>query len=139
MTPYIVKGDDDVEALKHIESSRMSWCLGDVVNVHGDVGLSGAYEPQPPLGGGLGGPQVICPDDVPYAMPEFDPTGPELIPAGPEQLPTPTPGFSPTPQTPLEESREFGRLEPARPSYNVQRAEFVRPPDQKMLRRLPAS
>ncbi|MFK7738256.1 MAG: secretin N-terminal domain-containing protein, partial [Pirellulaceae bacterium] len=57
MTPRIIQTDEDYETLKHIESSRMSWCLADVLNAHGDVGLSG--------GNGLWGPaksSTIYPD-----------------------------------------------------------------------------
>jgi general secretion pathway protein D len=48
LTPRVVQTDDDYESLKEIESSRMSWCLADVLNIHGDEGLSG--------GNGLWGP-----------------------------------------------------------------------------------
>ncbi len=57
MTPMLVNGDEDMEYVKQVESSRMSWCLADVVEAHGDVGLSGGY--------GLWGPAVgntIYPD-----------------------------------------------------------------------------
>ncbi len=57
MTPMIVTGDQDLDYVKQTESSRMSWCLADVVEMHGDVGLSGGY--------GLWGPaagQTIYPD-----------------------------------------------------------------------------
>ena len=39
MTPYIVRDEADVEMVKQRESRRLSWCLADVVEVHGDVGL----------------------------------------------------------------------------------------------------
>ena len=48
---------------KQVESSRMSWCLADVLNVHGDVGLSG--------GNGLWGPaksSMIFPDEQPTVL-----------------------------------------------------------------------
>ena len=57
MTPMLVTGDEDLEYVKQTESSRMSWCLADVVEMHGDVGLNGGY--------GLWGPavgQTIYPD-----------------------------------------------------------------------------
>ena len=60
MTPMLVTGDEDLEYVKQTESSRMSWCLADVVEMHGDVGLSGGY--------GLWGPavgQTIYPDMQP--------------------------------------------------------------------------
>lgn len=57
MTPMLVTGEEDLDYVKQVESSRMSWCLADVVEAHGDVGLSG--------GNGLWGPAVantIYPD-----------------------------------------------------------------------------
>lgn len=60
MTPMIVSGEEDLEYVKQTESGRMSWCLADVVEAHGDVGLSGGY--------GLWGPAVgntIYPDMQP--------------------------------------------------------------------------
>jgi hypothetical protein len=41
MTPHIVKDEADAEWIKQVESQRMSWCLADVVEVHGEGVLSG--------------------------------------------------------------------------------------------------
>lgn len=60
MTPIIVNGDEDLEFIKQEESSRMSYCIADVTEMHGDVGLSGGY--------GLWGPAIgpmIYPDMTP--------------------------------------------------------------------------
>jgi general secretion pathway protein D len=60
MTPMVINGDEDLEYVKQTESSRMSYCLADVVEMHGDVGLNGGY--------GLWGPAVgpmIYPDMTP--------------------------------------------------------------------------
>ena len=57
LTPMLVTGEEDLDYVKEVESSRMSWCLADVVEAHGDVGMSGGY--------GLWGPTVgetIYPD-----------------------------------------------------------------------------
>lgn len=57
LTPMLITGEEDLEYVKQVESSRMSWCLADVVEAHGDVGMSGGY--------GLWGPaigQTIYPD-----------------------------------------------------------------------------
>ena len=59
MTPRVVNFNDDekIQTIKQVESSRMSWCMADVLNVYGDVGLS--------PGNGLWGPAhspVIFPD-----------------------------------------------------------------------------
>ncbi|MEP3931136.1 MAG: hypothetical protein ABJM55_20820, partial [Rhodopirellula bahusiensis] len=61
MTPILVTGQEDLEYVKQVESSRMSWCLADVVEMHGDVGLSGGY--------GLWGPAV-----GPTIYPDIHPT-----------------------------------------------------------------
>src|SRR5690606_618174 len=61
MTPMLVNGDEDLEYIKQVESSRMSYCLADVVEMHGDVGLSGGY--------GLWGPAV-----GPTIYPDLHPT-----------------------------------------------------------------
>ncbi len=63
LTPRIIQNDEDFEALKQIESSRMSWCLADILNMHGDVGLQG--------GNGLWGPPqspLIYPDEQPTVL-----------------------------------------------------------------------
>ncbi len=39
MTPHVIKGVEDMEILKQIESSRMSWCMSDVIDIHGDGSL----------------------------------------------------------------------------------------------------
>lgn len=39
LTPQIIYNKMDSDLVKQIESSRMSWILSDVVNVHGDAGL----------------------------------------------------------------------------------------------------
>jgi hypothetical protein len=57
MTPTLVSGQEDLDYIKEVESSRMSWCLADVVEANGDVGLNG--------GNGLWGPAIgntIYPD-----------------------------------------------------------------------------
>ncbi|WP_233148226.1 secretin N-terminal domain-containing protein [Rhodopirellula sp. MGV] len=63
MTPMLITGDQDLEYVKQTESSRMSWCLADVVEAHGDVGLSGGY--------GLWGP-AIGPTIYPDVQPTVD-------------------------------------------------------------------
>ncbi|MEO1616783.1 MAG: secretin N-terminal domain-containing protein, partial [Planctomycetota bacterium] len=63
MTPMLVTGEQDLDYIKQTESSRMSWCLADVVEAHGDVGLSGGY--------GLWGP-AIGPTIYPDIQPTID-------------------------------------------------------------------
>jgi general secretion pathway protein D len=66
MTPYIVRSDDDVTMLNRMEMDRMSWCLADVLKIHGDPGL-GIFEH-----GYMHGPEIVYPDR--------DPTGGERLP-----------------------------------------------------------
>ena len=37
MTPHIVQTEADADAVRQIEASRMHWCLGDVIDITGDV------------------------------------------------------------------------------------------------------
>lgn len=62
MTPKIVKFDEDYDWIKGTESERMNWCLGDVVSIHGDVGLQG-------------GSCLNCDNSLPVIYPDQDPTG----------------------------------------------------------------
>jgi type II secretion system protein D len=39
LTPQIIYTKMDSDLTKQIESSRMSWCLSDVINMHGEAGL----------------------------------------------------------------------------------------------------
>ncbi len=61
MTPMIVTGEEDLDYVKATESSRMSYCLADVVEAHGDVGLQPGY--------GLWGPAI-----GPTIYPDLQPT-----------------------------------------------------------------
>ncbi|MEM9368503.1 MAG: secretin N-terminal domain-containing protein [Planctomycetota bacterium] len=74
MTPMLIAGDEDLEYVKQVESSRMSWCLPDVVEAHGDVGLSGGY--------GLWGP-AIGPTIYPDVHPTVDVFPAQDMPGGP--------------------------------------------------------
>ncbi len=76
LTPRIINTEEDLEIFKQVESSRMSWCLSDILNIHGDVGLNG--------GNGLWGPAkgpVIYPDMQPTAIIDnMEPVPMESIP-----------------------------------------------------------
>lgn len=90
LTPMLVTGEEDLDYVKITESSRMSWCLADVVEAQGDVGLSGGY--------GLWGPavgQTIYPDIQPTVDGQM-PIGPIMEnarngPTGAEELPSQVP------------------------------------------------
>ena len=83
MTPRVINfnNDEKIQLNKHVESSRMSWCMADILNIHGDVGLS--------PGNGLWGPAaspVIYPDLTPTVDLENG-SGPwNRIPGEPDQI-----------------------------------------------------
>ena len=66
MTPYIISSDEDYEFIKAIESQRMSYCLADAVEVHGEVGLQG-------------GGDIFCCEGAPLIFPHLDPTGMDYL------------------------------------------------------------
>ena len=39
LTPRVIRSRAESERIKQVESSRMSWCLSDVVDMHGPAGL----------------------------------------------------------------------------------------------------
>jgi general secretion pathway protein D len=102
LTPRIIQSDEDYEILKNVESSRMSWCLADVLNIHGDVGLSG--------GNGLWGPargQMLYPDVNPEPLPDrsiINPNGyyPMLRQSEPEYYPGPNSIIEAVPMSQLD-------------------------------------
>lgn len=60
LTPHVMYDKADTDTLNYVESERMSWCLSDIVEMHGDVGMSGGH--------GLWGPPIapmIYPDENP--------------------------------------------------------------------------
>ncbi len=50
----------DMEAVKQIEAARMSWCVGSVAKVHGDIGVYNVAAEQPYAGDAA----VLYPDTV---------------------------------------------------------------------------
>ena len=59
LTPHIVRTPEEAERVKRLESARMTWCLGDVEELHGQAGLTRAG----------GAPEVIYPDITPRGKP----------------------------------------------------------------------
>jgi type II secretion system protein D len=41
LTPRVVTGQADADLIKQVEAARMSWCLSDVIKLHGVSGLRG--------------------------------------------------------------------------------------------------
>ena len=62
MTPHVINGDEDLAQIKTTESERMNWALSDVIDIHGDVGLSSQ----------TGRPAA---NDGAVIYPDLDPTG----------------------------------------------------------------
>jgi type II secretion system protein D len=89
MTPTIVKSDDDIERLRRTEAARMSWCLADVVSIHGDIGVRGRYDHWHDSE-----TQVIYPDLEPGAPAPGAGPG---VPSGDKPEKIPTPAGKPTP------------------------------------------
>ncbi len=116
MTPYLVNGDEDMEYVKSVESSRMSWCLADVVEAHGDEGLSGGY--------GLWGPAVghtIYPDVQPTVDDMVAPQ-PQVAPAEAEMnmIDSADPGIQQAPiPAPLPTPNLQGSTAPAAPVFSA--------------------
>lgn len=104
LTPQIVNNKLESDILKQVESSRMSWILSDVVNLHGEAGLRSrcdewydgeteavypTYVPQE--GELLPAPTDAYPVEGPIlevpATKSSEPTQPEYLQPGPARLP----------------------------------------------------
>jgi hypothetical protein len=98
MTPRVVNANDagKIDLIKQVESSRMSWCMADILNIHGDVGLSS--------GNGLWGPAAS-----PVIFPDLQPTvdgqqefGGEVIITQPEAMNQVVPQEAPVQVNPVQ-------------------------------------
>lgn len=88
MTPRIIRSELDAEMLKQVESSRMSWVLSDVIDLHGPAGLR--------TRGDVWGEAEACyPTEVPTDLQLGEPTFGETTPAA-------EPSLEPAPQEPAE-------------------------------------
>jgi hypothetical protein len=98
MTPRVINYNDPnkLDMIKQVESSRMSWCLADILNIYGDVGLS--------EGNGLWGPA-----SSPVIYPDTNPTGEVGNPGSPAgQEPTYLTPTVETPATMIPSSPAYG-------------------------------
>lgn len=94
MTPRVVRTQQDSELIKQVESARMSWCLSDVMRIHGPSGLRTRkdhfandetlviYPDQDPNGEGM--PHMVEEEGVHHMLPG----GEMILPGGaiPEQI-----------------------------------------------------
>jgi type II secretory pathway component GspD/PulD (secretin) len=39
MTPHVIENEEDAEVLKQEEAARINWCLSDLIEIHGDIGV----------------------------------------------------------------------------------------------------
>ncbi|MEX0642530.1 MAG: secretin N-terminal domain-containing protein, partial [Pirellulales bacterium] len=88
MTPQIIYNKLDSDLVKQIESSRMSWCLSDVVNVHGEAGLRSRCD-------------EWFDGETEAVYPNYVPQDGELLPLPGNQM---TPTYGPVMQMPVIES-----------------------------------
>jgi type II secretory pathway component GspD/PulD (secretin) len=88
LTPYVIRGPEDSERIKQLETARMSWCCADVHAIHGVAGLCTITD------------CPHCEAEIPVVYPDFDPRGirtdlqpmypqPESLPL--EEVPAPNP------------------------------------------------
>jgi type II secretion system protein D len=86
MTPHIVKTDEDMDRVKRLEASRMSWCLADAEAMHGNLGVRGRNDHWHDTE-----TAVVYPDVEPGApKPAGDGTPtPAPMPGSVEMIPTP--------------------------------------------------
>lgn len=89
LTPHVIRSRRDAEIIKQVESARMSWCLADVVDMHGAVGLKSRDDAI-----GVAEAEVIYPEGVPSddVLPPLPPgavPSPAAVPSGNSPMVTP--------------------------------------------------
>ncbi|HEY2415109.1 MAG TPA: secretin N-terminal domain-containing protein [Pirellulaceae bacterium] len=77
LTPYLVTSPDQIDWINAREGQRMSWCLADLVNIHGPVPFSGN--------------PMFNSSPTPLIFPDIDPNG---YPSGPDPYGS-VPSFGP--------------------------------------------
>lgn len=111
LTPHIVRTPEEAERVKRLESARMTWCLGDVQELHGEAGLTRSG----------GTPEVIYPDLMPRGKPAArsawelisprngEAEGPPGPDHGPPDMPEPEMPETKPPERPAPEAIPPGR------------------------------
>ena len=108
MTPHVIRDEKDADRAKQIEAARIHWCLADVQEMHGDIGVEMTVGELPHSG------PVIFPDRNPRGiLPDAlqpVPTGPALSPPpdNPEPLPPPAKPAGPSAGIPAPTVRPPG-------------------------------
>ena len=138
LTPQIIYNKMDSDLVKQIESSRMSYVLSDVINLHGEAGLrsrcdqwyegemESVYPNVMPAEGLL---PLSMPPGAPGCGPEFTAPGSDLPGPAPtfngELLPMPSAQGSPSATRPVNE-----RYTAAQAAGGVQQASYLAPVQQ---------
>jgi type II secretion system protein D len=139
LTPQIIYTKTDSDLVKQIESSRMSWILSDVINLHGEAGLRSRcdewydgemesiypnFVPEEgflPLSKGKLSPSCGPGQNSSACAPGTVPASPELTPANGSE-PIPTPRQSPAAGRPANNS-----VGASQPTDSVQPARYLAP------------
>jgi type II secretory pathway component GspD/PulD (secretin) len=116
MTPHIVTSDEELEMLNQAEAGRMSWCLADVIEMHGDPGFGP-------------GRADSWDAETPVIFPTIDPTAESIMTPGmAEPVPAPQNGSMADPGLPPQPNNKPWIL----PPDQVREAQpFILPPDQR--------
>ena len=115
LTPHIVLDDQDIEEMNQREADRMSWCLADVMQLHGDIGV------------GMGR-SATWGDGSPVIYPTVDPTAAGMMtPDSMEQVPAPSGESMDTYSPAIQDEKPF--VMP--PDQRREGKPFVLPPDQR--------
>jgi type II secretory pathway component GspD/PulD (secretin) len=88
LTPHVVNNRFESEMLKQVESARMNWCLSDVVEMHGPVGLRSQQDLM-----GEAESEVVYPEQVReeelLPVPEMAPLQQPIEVSPPQEVPLP--------------------------------------------------
>lgn len=99
LTPFLVTSEEQIDWINARESERMSWCVADIVNIHGPVAMGGnpAFNAGPtPLifpdlqPGAVPPPEGIQPTPTGSITPGY-PAGPMPYQEGPPRMPSSAP------------------------------------------------
>lgn len=132
LTPQIIYNKLDSDLVKQIESSRMSYILSDVINLHGEAGLRSRCDewfdgetesvfpnvmPEEgllPLSRGAAGESQFCAPGGEIIAPELQPALP-IQPGNGESLPTPALPTTPTQPIPPQSRQSPSTSRPINP------------------------
>jgi len=74
LTPHVVKNQFEAEMLKQIESARIDWCLSDVIEMHGPVGLRSRRDPAGAAEAETIYPEQVSPQEFLPSLESYEPT-----------------------------------------------------------------